>query len=282
MAEYAMPNWIRPPDIAEQYARGLQLGQQAASEQQRLQFQQIQAERDHMLETQRMQITKAYQDQQIQLRQQELKQEQDKINIQTQDAARRLDAYQKFQSAVQGGEDTVGAALKYLPGAGESLGGVGTLAAAFEREKRMRGAVGEPEVKSYGGKQFLVVPGEYGQRPQFHPVGQDPEQRMVRMRQLAALQREKATLEKAQESDLLGASASSRTDQSKMSDLAKAWAKAYDDRKKRIKDLQLQLDEAYSESGGLPPTDEEAPSTQSKRFKFNVKTGKIEPVQQEE
>src|SRR5881394_931136 len=105
MAEYSMPNWIRPPDIAEQYARGLQLGQQAASEQQRLQFQQIQAERDHMLETQRMQITKSYQDQQIQLRQQELKQEQDKINIQTQDAARRLAAYQKFQAAVQGGED---------------------------------------------------------------------------------------------------------------------------------------------------------------------------------
>jgi hypothetical protein len=105
---------------------------------------------------------------------------------------------------------------------------------------------------------------------------------MVRMRQLAALQREKNTLEKAQESDLLGAAASSKTDQSKMSDLAKAGAKAYNDRKKRIKDLQLQLDESYRESGGLPPTDEEAPSTQAKRFKFNVKTGKIEPVQQEE
>ena len=195
MPEYAMPNWIRPPDIAEEYYRGLSLGQQAASEQQRLAFQQMQSERDHMMEMQRMQITKAYQDQQIGIRQQELKQEQEKINIQTQDAARRLEGYNKFQQAVASGEDTVGAALKYLSGTGEA-GGVGTLAAAFEREKRMRGAIGEPEVKSYGGKQFLVVPGEYGQRPQYHPLNEDPLTRWGAQQEIRTMGEEQRSLQR--------------------------------------------------------------------------------------
>lgn len=190
MAEYPFPNWIRPPDIADEYSRGLELGQRAASEQQRLQFQQIQAERDHMMETQRMQIQKAYQDQQIQLRQQEVKQAQQKIDLETQDAARRLEGYKRFQAAVQGGEDAVQAAMKYLPGTGEA-GGVGTLAQAFEKQRQMLKAGGDPHVETYGGHKFLVVPGEYGQRPQYHSLSPDASERVYNVQEIGEMQRQR-------------------------------------------------------------------------------------------
>ena len=192
---YPFPNWIQPPDLAGQYARGLQLGQQAAEEQARMQMQQEQHQRDYMLEQQRLQVTKAYQDQQIALRKQELQQYQADINIKTQDAARRLEGYNKFQAAINAGEDAVGAALKYLSGTGEA-GGVGTIAAAYERERRMKATPGEPEVKTFNGHQFLVVPGEYGQRPQYHSLSQDPLSRQLITGEIRDMERDRDEVQK--------------------------------------------------------------------------------------
>ena len=139
-AGYEMPNWIQPPDLAGQYARGLQLGQQAAMEQQRLQQQQMQSEREHMLETQRLQISKAYQDQQIQLRQQELKQSQAELKIKTDEAGRRLAAQQQYQQWLGTGGDPVTGLLRFGPAMGDVGAGYGQLA----REERMKSMVRPP------------------------------------------------------------------------------------------------------------------------------------------
>lgn len=106
---YAYPNWIVPPDLAGEYARGAQLGM----EQSRMQMQAEENQRAHLMEQQRLEVEKAYKDQQLAMQKQELDQA-TKINqIKIQDAAQRMSAQKAYQDFVNAGGDPTEGMLKY-------------------------------------------------------------------------------------------------------------------------------------------------------------------------
>jgi hypothetical protein len=259
---YTMPNWIRPPDVVGDYLSGLQLGQQAASEQQRLQAQQIQAERDHMLEQQRLQISKAYQDQQIQIRQQELKQQQAELNIKTQDAARKIAAQQAYQQWLTSGGpngqpgDPVTGLLKFGP----AMGDVGTGYGQLAREERMKNMVRPPP----GIESFDVN----GQPTSFlhytQPTGTE-EYRQIQKGTADAQVNKRAAMEVRQMEHQINAlqSALDKTDdltlaaldvpEAQRNPMQKIAAKRYEDAKGRLEALQERVDEYYVTGEIQPP-----------------------------
>ncbi len=112
---YQIPPWIKAPDLAGDYARGVQLGQAAAQESQRLQMQQEENQRAHLMEQQRLQVDKAYKDQQLTMQKQELDQATQLNQIKINEAARSLDARNKYQQFIQGGGDPSAGLLKFGP-----------------------------------------------------------------------------------------------------------------------------------------------------------------------
>lgn len=115
MAEYPFPNWIRAPDIAQEFSRGVAIGQQAAFEQQRLQMQQEENQRAHLMEQQRLEVEKSYRDQELAMRKQQLDQAMKLNQLKINDAAQSLDARNKYQQFIQSGGDAAAGLLKFGP-----------------------------------------------------------------------------------------------------------------------------------------------------------------------
>ena len=132
---YDFPNWIHPPDLAQEYARGVQIGQQAALEQQRLQMQQEENQRAHLMEQQRLEVDRAFKEQELALRKQQLD-EKAKLNaVKVQDAARQLTAQKAYADFVTAGGDPTEGLLKFGPAMGESMAGYAGLARDISQAK---------------------------------------------------------------------------------------------------------------------------------------------------
>lgn len=105
----SLPSWLEAPDVAADYARGLQIGASVAESKARLAAQadetamratveQQQQQREAALQQQRIATTSAYQQQQIQLRQQQLTQVKAVNDAKTATAARAYAAKQQWQA----------------------------------------------------------------------------------------------------------------------------------------------------------------------------------------
>ncbi len=126
---YQLPPWIKAPDLAGDYARGLQLGQQAAQESQRLQMQQEENQRSHLMEQQRLQVDKAYKDQQLALDKQKVDQAAQLAQIKVNESARALDSQKKYTDFVNAGGSPLEGLLKFGPTMDSgSLAGLSSLA----------------------------------------------------------------------------------------------------------------------------------------------------------
>lgn len=130
MATYPIAPWLHPQDTVGPYVQGLHLGAQLQQERQRLsqqaaesavraQMQQEQMERESMIAQQRIEVSKAQQQQEVALKQQELAQHQQTIQLATEAAARKFQAMQAYQAEVSGGGDPLKAILKYGPAMGQ-------------------------------------------------------------------------------------------------------------------------------------------------------------------
>lgn len=113
---YTMPNWIRPPDIASEYAKGVAIGQQAAQESQRLAMQQEENQRQHLMEQQRLQVEKSFKDQQLSMQKQELDQATQLNALKVRETAGYLDARAKYNQCIQSGGNAADCLFKYGPG----------------------------------------------------------------------------------------------------------------------------------------------------------------------
>lgn len=152
MPDYAVPSWIRPPgNIAQDWLSGMQAGAGIARQRAELQQQaqianlhadiqaqqmQMQAERQRQM----LQMQKAYHDQITQIRQDQLAQQQQKVQLATDQAARKFMATQAYQQRVARGEDPSAVMLELGPSMGASGG---DMAAAMRAQR-------EGEGKEYG------------------------------------------------------------------------------------------------------------------------------------
>lgn len=145
MPAYPIPSWLQPADIAGQYAQGVHLGAQISEQQQRLAQAAAESDRQHMLEQQRLEVNKAYQKQEIELRQRELAQHQQQIDTATKTAANKFAAMQAYQQEIASGADPIKTIIKYGP----AISGQASAEAAAIRAQQMaaqRGAGGLPNV----------------------------------------------------------------------------------------------------------------------------------------
>jgi len=120
-----IPDWLKAPDVAQEYSRGLSIGAGVAESQARLRAEpdrnamEIAARKENLdrqmqMENARLETQKAYHDEQLGLRAQQLD-EVASVNAQrTSQAAQKLAAQKKFSSLLQGGA-TVQDALTQVP-----------------------------------------------------------------------------------------------------------------------------------------------------------------------
>lgn len=131
MANYPIAPWLHPQDTVGPYVQGLHLGAQLQQERQRLsqqasqaavkaQMDQEQMERETMIAQQRIEVSKAQQQQEVALKQQELAQHQQTIQLATEAAARKFQAMQSYQQELaQPGADPLKLIMKYGPAMGQ-------------------------------------------------------------------------------------------------------------------------------------------------------------------
>lgn len=182
MATYPIAPWLHPQDTVGPYVQGLHLGAQLQQERQRLsqqaaeaavraQMQQEQMERESMIAQQRIEVSKAQQQQEVALKQQELAQHQQTIQMATEQAARKFQAMQAYQSEVAGGGDPLKAILKYGPAMGQQASAEAAAIRASQLAAR-QGPGGLPNVPvmKLGSTQdeFAMFPSATGTG--FHPV----------------------------------------------------------------------------------------------------------------
>jgi len=130
VAQYPIPNWLHATDAVTPYVQGLHLGAQIQQEREKLSqqaneaavrasLQKQQIEQESMQAQQRLEVTRAQQQQENALKQQELAQHQQTIQMATEQAARKYQAMQAYQEEVSSGGDPLKAILKYGPAMGQ-------------------------------------------------------------------------------------------------------------------------------------------------------------------
>ena len=161
--QYQIPPWIQAPDIAQEFSRGVQIGQQAAFEQQRLQMQQEENQRAHLMEQQRLEVEKSYRDQELAMRKQQLDQAAKLNALKVQDAARQLTAQKAYADFVTAGGDPTEGLLKFGPAMGESMAGYAGLAKDITQAKH---PFVPSEMTTAGGTRMVQLsPGRYQVAP---------------------------------------------------------------------------------------------------------------------
>lgn len=128
---YSLPPWLQPADTTRDYLSGLQLGANIAHQSQALQearertaieaqTRQQELERRMAEETQRLMQQKAYHDELISLREQQLQNESQRVQATTQALAQKSLAQQEYQKRVASGEDPAKVMMELGPGMGMS------------------------------------------------------------------------------------------------------------------------------------------------------------------
>ncbi len=157
---YQIPPWIKAPDLVGDYQRGLVLGQQAAQESQRLQMQQEENQRQHLMDQQRLQVEKSFKDQQLSMQKQELDQATQLNALKTQEAAQAVDARNKYEQFVQAGGDPSEGLLRFGPRMDQrSLAGYATFVREYSAQKH---PFVPSEMTTTGGTRMVQLsPGRY-------------------------------------------------------------------------------------------------------------------------
>ena len=169
MANYPIAPWLHPQDTVAPYVQGLHLGAQLQQERQRLsqqaneasvraQLQQQQLEQESMQAQQRLEVQKAQHQQELALKQQELAQHQQTIQMATEQAAKKYAAMQAYQQEVASGGDPLKAILKYGPAMGQQ-------SSAEAAAMRTQAIAGRGAMKP----QFITDP-ETGARMAYSPM----------------------------------------------------------------------------------------------------------------
>lgn len=131
-----IPPWIQPADTARQYATGVQLGVNIAQQTQRLQAQreqeaiasemrlrQLQEQSEER--RQRIEMDRAYHDQVVGLRQQQLEEAAQKNQMATRLAATKFAAQQEYRARVAAGDDPAKVMLELGPAMGAGSSNIG-------------------------------------------------------------------------------------------------------------------------------------------------------------
>jgi len=284
MAEYPFPNWIRPPDIADEYARGLQIGQQAASEQQRLQMQQEESQRQHLFEQQKLNVQKAYQDQQLAMQKQELEQATKLNALKTQDAAARLAAQQQYQQWVNSGGDPTEGLMRFGPQMGETMSGYAGLAKDITQQRHPfvphEIQVGDQRLMQTSQNAYHIIPpvlssGPVQGQPVLDPVSKKPISGMVALpgpRGMEYRNLPKASTARIEKEMQAISDRWPRFDiEGKEEPTGPTSKQAFEKDQKRYRALKKELE------GGAVDQQDAIPSG-TKRFRFNPQTGDIEPI----
>lgn len=135
------PHMQQQQDPAQQFARGLQIGTQAAQARetlraqreanaQRIAIQQQELEQESIRDQQRLLIDKAYKDAQIGLEEQKVRAAQEVAAAKTQEAAQQFKFQQMASREIMAGGDPAQVWMKYGPLATGSAAGLGSLVSA--------------------------------------------------------------------------------------------------------------------------------------------------------
>lgn len=175
MASYPLPPWLQPrgTDPASAFISAFHAGASVAGERARLQMQaqefstklavqQQQLEQESMRREQQLEITKAYHQAEVGLKQQQLDQAQQRVNLSAKTAAERFAAQREYDGLVQSGTSPDEAALKVGPRLFGSMSGFGAVANAV-RERKMpfvptKMNVGGTEMIQESPKRWAQVP----------------------------------------------------------------------------------------------------------------------------
>lgn len=161
--DYSLPQWLnRPTDTTTPLMHGMALGAQIQQERARLQQQaQIaqmeaqarsqEAQQRAVREQQEIAMQQARLDAERGLREQELAQHQQHLQLAVDQAQRQVSAHMRYKQMVDSGVDPAKALLDVGPDLGISMTG----AAQLYKETQPRPPVAPPGVEEYGGKKFV-------------------------------------------------------------------------------------------------------------------------------
>lgn len=250
-----MPSWLEPrSDPAAAFASAYHAGSQVAMEKRRLAQQaataamesatraQI-AHQNNLAEQQQIEVSKAYHDAQLGLRQRELDQEQQRISATAQQAAQTFQAQEQYRQRVKAGEDPNKVMLELWPSLYKGAGG-------FEPVARATRPFVPKAVTVDGQKMFERAPGQFAFPPK---EGVDIEGRMVRMDELRHLEKQRETLDKEDANDPIGEMSADK-DASKLGPAGKAARKRYLERQKQKTNLDRQIEQMRLGATGAKAT----------------------------
>lgn len=278
MANYAIPNWIQPPEsLAGRYLQGIQIGNEIQNQRAQLaeaqnrfainaSIQQQQLQQQALAQQQRLEVEKAYHNQLIDLQQQQLKEVEQVNAVKTQQAARQFQAQQAFQQRVASGEDPADVLMQLGPQMGMHAGDMGAIL-----RSRKAGVVPPPEVQNIGGQDWLLTHradgGYYPPQRVNKPDNQASMlERMVTMDKIKDLEGRR----KALEARMFGApTAELAKPEKKRTKADQAVIDSYNQQKAQLDDLNKQLEDLRSKAV-------------TRRYKHNSDTGKIEEIPQED
>lgn len=178
---YPIPSWLRAAEPAKYWLQGVSTGASIAAENNRVRAQQAQldmaqrqAETENLRQQEQLAFQKASHDATLNLKRQELEQDQARVNLATEQAARRFAANQQYAQMVAGGMDPAQAMLKLAPALGLSAGDIG----AVMRNSR---PVPTPTLgKTESGQEYAIFGDQFkwGPRPATKPenLGEPPGQ----------------------------------------------------------------------------------------------------------
>jgi hypothetical protein len=302
MANYILPPWLQPrSDPAAEFTAAFHAGSAVAMEQQRLQAEQQRsamaaaeraqiAQQDALVQQQKIEVDKAYNQAQIGLQKQRLDDAQQKIAQTAQSAARRYQAQESIKQKIAGGMDRAEAYLSE-PAAFSTMAGAGTLARDVQQRVNpfvpsiqqldVPGTTNKVTIARTGPNTSQIVRDQQTEGPiQSQPV-LDPQGNAIPgmvgipsargstnvrniPKQSNPAEKELIGLEKKQDADIMGQSAAA-ADEKSLSKFRQLQRKSYLDRQARIDELKQQLKAGTSTATG-------------KRFKYNPETKKLEPV----
>lgn len=199
--------WLRPADSAGAYAKGYGLGQQSgqaqaqiAMERARLQeasnrtaveiaLRQQQLERESMVDQQKLEVAKAYHEQQASLKNQELEMKQQALQEKVKQAAQQQMQMERFRQAIARGDDPALATLMHASGLPNMAGA--TSGAVRQLSDRMN-----PDTAEYMPIPFNTVSGKTGYYSKktgalhFEPGDNTPQMRLGELKGIMQLSKQ--------------------------------------------------------------------------------------------
>lgn len=272
---YSLPSFLRgntPGELGQLAHAGAtlelekaRLAQQAQEQQALMSVRAEQAAQAHEQAQAQMETEKAYHQIQTTLRQRELDQQNQMIQARTLQAAQKFQAQQQYQRAIEGGMDPEQAILEFGPAMGQSSSSV---AIAQARATRPRWAQVPETMVEMNGNRFMKAVNPTTGAATYHPLREPkpPKSAITPYQQIQILQRRRSALTK--DSPFVEG-------QEPTSEKLKS---AYNQFSSELKKIDRQIEAL--QSGNVPQTSGTGTSG-AKRFRYDIKTGKLEPIGEE-